>query len=171
MSPYIQTYTGRIIDVFDPKEEDIDILDIAHGLAMKCRYNGHTSTFYSVAEHCVRMCLWNLPGNQSAKLLHDAAEAYLPDMPTPIKQRLNGFHEIETNLLNIIFKKFGLVVYNQEEVKIADQIMLATEARDLMGNPQDWELQQEPYHHHIEPWNWEMAEASFLYYAKELKIV
>ena len=49
----IRTFTGKTINLIMPKEEDIDILDIAHGLSNVCRYNGHCSKFYSVAEHSV----------------------------------------------------------------------------------------------------------------------
>ena len=52
---WAQTFTGRQFFPLDPDPQDIDIVDIAHSLAMQCRYNGHTDRFYSVAEHCVHV--------------------------------------------------------------------------------------------------------------------
>lgn len=172
MDEWILTYSGIEFNVFNPSKEDINIIDIAHGLALKCRFNGQCDDFYSVAEHSVRMVRWNLPGPPLLKLMHDAAEAYLPDIPTPIKLKLANFQEIEHNLLKIIFEKFNIPLYNKDEIQEADQIMLATEARDLMGNPTDWELTYPPYQGEIiVPWRWKNAEYSFLMQAKELNIV
>jgi hypothetical protein len=77
---WIQTVSGRQFWPLAPKAEDVDIGDIAHALAMKCRYSGHTQKFYSVAEHSVHISLallrdgWN-PTTALWGLLHDAAEA------------------------------------------------------------------------------------------------
>ena len=171
MEAWIQTYTGKHMNVFNPRVEDICIEDIAHSLALKCRYNGHCRTFYSVAEHCIRMSIWDLPGSPVWRLMHDAAEGYLPDVCTPIKQRLVGFESIEDSLLEFISAKFGLTPYNKEEIHEADQIMGSTEARDLMGDPKDWALEYPPYHGKIIPCGWEMAEKLFLVRARQLGVV
>lgn len=89
MKPYILTYSGIQFDFSSPTVEMIDIVDIAHALSNKCRFNGHCNNFYSVAQHCVLMvdALKNESlGVQRQALLHDAEEAYLPDVPTPIKE-------------------------------------------------------------------------------------
>ena len=165
MDSWIQTFTGKHIDVFNPKVEDIDIIDIAHALAMKCRFNGHSNSFYSVAEHCVRMTIWPLPGDVRLRLMHDAAEAYIPDVSTPIKERLNFHNIIEDNLFKIISLKFQLPLYNND-IRKADQIMLATEIRDLMNDPKDWGLQYQPYSSRIKPWRWQHAKKIFLLIAE-----
>lgn len=170
MGNWIQTFSGKRLDIFNPKEEDICIEDIAHGLALKCRFNGQCNKFYSVAEHCVRMSLWDLPGSPEWRLMHDAGEAYLPDIPRPIKQNMEYFQLIENNILNIISSKFHLSPYNQNEIKKADEILLATEARDLMGDPQDWSSTIKPYKMKINPWIWRSAEILFLHRAKVLGI-
>jgi uncharacterized protein len=90
--------SGREVEPFNLKLEDIDIMDIAHSLSMQCRYAGHVPFFYSVAEHCVRavhLCaeVWfqedieDLRGHELLRsiLLHDADEAYLQDMVSPVK--------------------------------------------------------------------------------------
>ena len=175
---WTQLYTKKEFDIFNPKVEDIDIQDIAHALAMKCRFNGHCDQFYSVAEHCVRMSFWDLPGSPEWCLMHDAAEAYLPDIARPIKpttyfqyqNRFIKFEEIENNILNLISQRFNLSPYNKDEIKKADDIMCATEARDLMGNPTNWDLPFSPYSEKIKPWSWRKAERNFLKMAKQLNI-
>jgi hypothetical protein len=171
MESWIQTYTGKHFDIFNPKIEDINISDIAHGLAMQCRFNGHCNQFYSVAEHCVRMAGWDLPGDPKQRLFHDAAETYMGDIPSPIKQNFPEFNKIEENLLNIIFKKFKIPLYNKDIVKEADLIMLSTESRDLMNNPNDWRSLPTPYHEIIIPWSWQLARKSFLIVAEQLGII
>src|ERR1700744_4853571 len=92
MNGWIQTFTGKKFSPLAPRPEDVDIRDIAHALAMKCRFNGHCSPFYSIAEHSVRVSwLLEQQGKREALwgLMHDAADAYLPDLGAPIK---NHFH-------------------------------------------------------------------------------
>jgi len=89
-SSYLETHTGRKFWVARPRLEDITVLDIAHALALKCRYNGHCRSFYSVAEHSTTLALYarhiGLPASTQLQLLmHDGNEAYLPDVPRPIK--------------------------------------------------------------------------------------
>lgn len=169
---WCQTYTGIHFDIFNPRVEDISLMDIAHSLATKCRFNGHPRVFYSVAEHCVRMSLHSLPGPAVWRLMHDAAEAYIPDFPRPIKYKLcPQIDDIELRLLEIISERFNLPDYNKSrpEIELADTIMCATEARDLMGDP-DWDLDVDPLPKKIEPWRWETAKNFFLQRARALGI-
>ena len=73
---WLQTYTGKKFYPFDPREEEVDILDIAHALSQLCRFGGHTKEFYSVAEHCVLVSMCCPSEVKLLGLLHDAAEAY-----------------------------------------------------------------------------------------------
>jgi len=171
MESWIQTYAGKHFDIFNPKIEDICIEDIAHGLSLQCRFNGQCNQFYSVAEHCARMACWDLPGDPRQRLMHDTAEAYIGDIPSPIKQNFPEFKKIEENLLEIIFKKFKIPLYNKDIVKKADLIMLATEARDLMNNPNDWGILPMPYKERIKPWDWRLAQMYFITVAEQLEII
>ena len=135
-----QTFTGKQFWPLDPRPEEIDITDIAWSLSNQCRFLGHSSRFYSVAEHSIWVshhCLqFPLEG-----LLHDAAEAYLSDVPHPLKPCLYGFQEIEDNLLLIIFKKYDLKWPLPLEVKRIDKALLQDEQGQLMPFPPERWLQ------------------------------
>lgn len=111
---WIQTYTGRKFYPLNPSPDDIDILDIAHALAMKVRYTGHCRAFYSVAEHSIHMARFAdgyIDGPEVAlwALLHDASEAYLPDVSRPIKDQIPGFREWEDAILEAVAIKYDLL--------------------------------------------------------------
>lgn len=133
---WIQTYTGKKFQLLSPKIEDISIIDIAHALSMQCRYTGHSKHFYSIAQHSVlvsHQCnLYPLYG-----LLHDASEAYLSDISSPLKN--SGFFEnykfYEDKLQKLIIEKFIGKPETQiihKEVKEADMEMLSVESYKLM---------------------------------------
>lgn len=111
---WIQTFTGRKFYPLAPRPEDIVIEDIAHALSMSCRYNGHVRRFYSVAEHCYLVSSYVqhvAPDNyeqQLLALLHDAAEAYLADVPSPVKPQLVGYRAAEERCEQAIATAFGL---------------------------------------------------------------
>ena len=108
MTPHIETISGALVNVFAPDPATICIEDIAHGLAMQCRFGGHVMDFYSVAQHSVIMSRMVPKPHALAGLLHDAAEAYLVDLPTPIKKRMPEFEMVEKRLLKVIFERFGV---------------------------------------------------------------
>ena len=149
---WIQTYTGKQFYPLDPKIEDIDILDIAHALSMKCRFNGHCKDFYSVAQHSIYVaeeCEKRYPNRKDLHLwglLHDSGEAYLPDIPRPIKQMDIGIlRKCEKNILKLIVEKYGLGFPEPEEIKKVDNIMLATESYQLMKkHSAKWNLFEKP---------------------------
>ncbi len=149
---WIQTYSGRTFHSLNPVEEELFVEDIAHSLSNLCRFNGHCLRYYSVAEHSVRVSrilpdelkLWGL--------LHDAGEAYLTDLPRPVKQRLPSFNAMEDKVLEVVARKFNLVWPMPAPVKEADNILLATEARDLMATPpRPWNLGVDPLPEAIDP--------------------
>ncbi len=132
---WILTYTGVEFWPIDPRPEDVCIEDIAHALSMQCRYAGHTSQFYSVAEHCVRVTTLVPPEDQLWALLHDASEAYLVDLPRPIKRYTEigkHYRVAEDALMRVICDRFGLPHEEPPSVKRADQAMLCVEARALL---------------------------------------
>ena len=105
---WIQTYTGRRFHPLAPRADELDLVDIAHALSLNCRFNGHCRCFYSVAEHCVRVADILPPELALWGLLHDAAEAYLADVPRPAKQQMPQFVAAEDRLLRVIVEHFGL---------------------------------------------------------------
>lgn len=146
---WIQTFSGVKFNVFDPKPKDIRIIDIAHALSNQCRFSGHVKRFYSVAEHSINVadCVPSL--YKLKALLHDATEAYLVDIPSPIKPHLTNYKEIEDRLMKIIFKRFGLSETFQDVIHWWDQRMCLTEGYYLIPDISDWELFKEfkPIYH------------------------
>lgn len=132
MEPIIQTFTGRYVNVLDPDPDTINIEDIAHALSNLCRFSGHVYRFYSVAEHSLNVARI-LPNElQMCGLLHDASEAYLVDIATPVKSILPDYKRVESNLQKAIAKKFGVPYPFPKEVHEADRAALVTEAHTLM---------------------------------------
>ena len=143
-NPFICTYTGKKFSFLNPRQEDIDIVDIAHALSNMCRFGGHTKKFYSVAEHSMYVSQKCSEENKLWGLLHDATEAYLVDIPKPIKGFLTNYVEMENNLMKAIAEKFGLKGEMPVEVKDVDARMLFTEKEQALY-PVDWGWQLEPY--------------------------
>lgn len=146
LNDWIETFTGKKFYPLNPRTEDICIEDIAHSLAMQCRFNGHTKVFYSVAEHSVLMAeelalLGHGRPVQLYGLLHDAAEAYLCDLPRPIKRELNAYVLAELKLQEKILSVFGLPVPDidvEAAIKIMDNRLLSYEGRKLMSDKDAW---------------------------------
>lgn len=129
---WMLTFTGQAIDPLHPDPACIDPLDIAHALSQVCRFAGHTREFYSVAQHSVLVSALVPEEHGLAALLHDAAEAYLCDLPSPLKRALPGYCEIEHRMQEAIALRFGIPATPDTAVKHADLVALATERRDLM---------------------------------------
>lgn len=137
---YIGTYTGRKFWPMDPHADDVSIIDIAHSLSMQCRYAGHCRKFYSVAEHSVLIAQWLLDqghGQRAALwgLLHDAAEAYLVDVPRPVKPHLAGYAAAEADVMAAIAAAFSLGAMPRI-VKEADNWIIGDEIANLA--PMEW---------------------------------
>ncbi|MBF0162327.1 MAG: phosphohydrolase [Magnetococcales bacterium] len=167
---WIQTFTGRQFWPMDARPEEIEIQDIAHSLAMLCRFNGHCRRFYSVAEHSVHVSRVVAPAHARWGLLHDAAEAYISDMPQPIKQVLPIFSQYEAQLMQVIARRFALPLPMPTAIKQADLQLLATEKKALMGQePAPWAPMPEPLESSlIQAWGPEQAKQAFLHRFAEL---
>lgn len=143
-SAWIQTMTGKKFDVLNPRAEDVDFVDVAHSLAHQCRFNGHTKQFYSVAHHCVVMSKHVPPAFALHALLHDAAEAYIGDMPAPVKAQFPEFSLMESAIMLAVYEAAGMEPWTMEAhetVYLYDMRMLLTERNQLLGAPPEpWPL-------------------------------
>jgi 5'-deoxynucleotidase YfbR-like HD superfamily hydrolase len=155
--------------------------DIAHHLALRNRFSGATCNPYSVAQHSVLVARVLEPYGRDVQrqgLMHDAAEAYLPDIPRPIKQdvylwcndTMKEFCEVEDAIMQRVCEYAGCDWPLHPAVKEADNRVCATERRDLMCSHHDWGVMDEiePYSFTIKPWKWQKAERKFLQMFEEL---
>ena len=161
---WITTFTGRRFYVLDPRAEDVCIEDIAHSLSLQCRFNGHTRSFYSVAQHSVLVSELCAPADAPYGLLHDASEAYIGDMSAPLKHtdEMQSFRDTERHVMNAIGDHFWLPFKEPASVRTADRRILLTEARDLGMDVTGWYKGYEPYDEKITPWPPRVAEENFL---------
>ncbi|MCK5018914.1 MAG: hypothetical protein KAS32_17765 [Candidatus Peribacteraceae bacterium] len=171
---WIQLYNSEFYAFTgDVNVDNISIHTIAHSLAHQCRYNGHCNKFMSVAEHSIYVAnrVDDLSdGNSGAvmyALLHDASEAILCDIPTPIK-RLPGaewYRELEKKIQAALVDRF-MGSYSIEAVRMTEQAdleMLATEKEQIMSAPpHDWGSLPEPLEVEIQGWPPRRAEQVFL---------
>ena len=129
---YIETYTGIKFDFLDPEPEQVDIIDIAHSLGMQVRYTGHCKKFYSIAEHSLLVAELCPDEYKLYGLLHDASEAYLTDVASPIKPFLQNYKMMECKVMKAVVDKYGLPDFFPEEVHDADMLALRIEIEQLM---------------------------------------
>lgn len=149
--PFVVTASGRRLRLFDPDPDSIDIADVARSLSRLARFNGHTRDFYSVAEHsvlCSRYChtapVWGL--------LHDAGEAYLGDVITPLKDQLPAFRELEERFLKAIATRFDLRWPVPIEVYEMDVALRNWEALNLLDPPLDLRAPQNSRRDDLDAW-------------------
>jgi len=151
---WIQTYSGRKFYPLNPSIGDIYIEDIAQSLSMLCRFTGHCNNFYSVAQHSVLVSYICKHKHALHGLLHDASEAYLSDLNSPLKRsgEFENYKMYENKLQSLINLKFGLKDVEPKNVKNADIKLLATEARDFMSPlHSDWVQPCDPLPFKIDP--------------------
>lgn len=178
---WIETYTGRQVWPL-AAAGDIDLEDIAHSLAMTCRFGGHTRLFYSVAQHCVLASELIAPEFALWGLMHDAAEAYLGDVTRPIKGSLWGeirmtmkpFGRFEDDMLLLIAEKFHLPwPAPWPAIDQVDLLLLASERLALLNPGDAWPSIAEFIGREIpiDAWEPEYAKAKFKARAIELGLV
>ena len=140
---YLKTYMGKKVDPMEVTPEDITLEDIAHALSLICRGNGQVTHFYSVGQHCIN-CAKEAAARgagvrlQLGCLLHDAAEAYMSDLITPIKIHMPVYYEIEDRFLKAVYEKFGLEDLKDEEwdyIMEVDRALLAYDLVELLKEP------------------------------------
>jgi 5'-deoxynucleotidase YfbR-like HD superfamily hydrolase len=144
-SNYITTYTGLHVVPMDLQPDDIEIRDIAHALSLTTRGNGHVKTFFSVARHCIHCALEAKARGYTedvvlACLLHDASEAYLSDIPSPIKPYLPEFNRYEDQIMDAVYTKYlgaPLTDDQYHKVKAVDRDMLYYDLLVLLNERSD----------------------------------
>jgi hypothetical protein len=185
MEPFIQTYSGKKMYFLDPKPEMIELVDIAHALSNICRFSGHTHRFYSVLEHTMHMAdAYTLylqgKGIKSVfemrveevntllwMLLHDGTEAYVTDVPRPIKPYLKGYKEIEDR----ICEKFGMPKKAPDIVKEYDNAILMNEKNALLHPGVEWGWEVRPLYGVFISQNSESIAVKLLRRAEFVKLV
>lgn len=131
----IRTSRGRIFSFENPEFDSDCIFEVAHALSRLCRFTGHTSGFYSVAEHSY-WCSHMVPEKYALEaLLHDGHEAYIGDVSSPLKKLLPDYRAVEQRVAAVFRRKFGLPETTSRQVDIADKYLAAIEACELL----DWE--------------------------------
>lgn len=161
-SPWLQSHSGKPIDLLNPNQDNILIEDIAHALSKICRYTGHTTgaDIYSVAQHsCIVAGM--LPQHLKFQgLMHDAHEAYIGDISTPVKDAIraltvepgSGLDELDELWMRAIAKKFNFPASHDPSVKAADRTALAYEVGSFM-NPSE------------RPWGFDGTVQAGIYYS------
>jgi hypothetical protein len=141
----ILTFSGGYFNFADLRANKIEIEDVAHALSNVCRFAGHCPRFYSVAQHSVLVYRITRdvlgvddPVVLMQALLHDAPEAYMGDVTTPLKRFLLGYREMEDELQQHIMQWFSLPVDLDPLVKKADLMALAIEKREIWSNDDTW---------------------------------
>lgn len=137
----IRTYSGHYIDPFSPDPNKINIIDIAHQLSNQNRWSGATEHPYSVASHSVWMMKkFDDPIDKLAALLHDSSEAYIGDMPKPIKDRLPDYRNLEDVISKCIAKKYSCVYPWELKIHLADRDSLYSEWDNIVLHGRDHNL-------------------------------
>jgi hypothetical protein len=132
----IRTFSGLYVNVFDPKPEMFCIEDIAHALSHQPRFSGHLKEFYTVAQHSYHCSRSVAQEHAYTALMHDCSEAYLLDMPSPIKARMPEYKAVEDNLMKTLAEVFQFQYPIPVEVKSIDRDMLVIEWDHFMiGDP------------------------------------
>lgn len=180
---WIETFTGKKVYPLEPCSSEYCIEDIAHALSLTCRYGGHSSDFYSVAQHCCIVSDLCPEGLKLVGLMHDAAEAYLGDVPSPIKP-LTWFGDLSGNELDVIdsfsgaedsiLYRLGITLMDVDfqewhKVKDIDYSILFYERKYLLTGSQKWDVKPDALSRRLiktlpplKCWTWQRSEKEFL---------
>jgi hypothetical protein len=162
---FMQTWSARQFWPLDARPDEVHIEDIAHSLSLQCRYAGHCKRFYSVAEHSVLIANWIWWHGSAADalcgLMHDATEAYLVDMPRPVKRSMHEYRMHEAALWKVIAARYSLPEVMPDVVHDADNRIIADELVNMA--PMAWHAKHsDPLGVELQFWSPEEAEAAFL---------
>lgn len=170
---FIETFTNKQYHFLNPSESEVCIEDIAQALSMSCRYSGHVKRFYSVAEHSCILSdkVLEITGDESQAydaLLHDASEAYLTDIPRPIKPHLDNYFDIELLAEKCIQSALKCKPMNDLIARL-DTNIVRDEAEQLFVNVPSWASDYELTGVKVKGLNPEQARAEFMRRFNELK--
>ncbi|MFT4062551.1 MAG: hypothetical protein QM642_09380 [Edaphocola sp.] len=125
---YFNTAYGKVVNLNKPEPSTINMADIAAGLSKVCRFGGQLLDFYSVAQHSLLVAAMAPPELKLAALLHDASEAYLGDVISPLKHILgNTYRDVERRFMAVIGEKYGVTTQEFESIKPYDRAALELE--------------------------------------------
>jgi 5'-deoxynucleotidase YfbR-like HD superfamily hydrolase len=180
---YLETYTGKKLYILDPQPEAICIEDIAHSLARTVRYRGHIKdgVWYCVGEHSIHVA--NVAASHKGPykktraqvmraFMHDAVEAYMGDIPSPIKASIPELRAAERDIEHVIMAKYGLQLHKPDWLDAIDKRIIVDERRAVMS-PTDnvWLIDNlNPLGVDIQCWDIEEAEHRFLQMFHDLSI-
>lgn len=165
MKTEILTYSGGFYNFAEPSLSVYTIEDVAQALSMTCRFGGHTRKFYSVCQHAVMVSYLVAEENAREGLHHDDVEAFLTDIPSPLKQLLPDYKNYEHKAEEDHARRFNLRFPYPADVKRADLIMLASEMKSLMPRMQnEYDLLRGviPLKAEVKPWSPEKAKREYL---------
>ena len=184
---WAQTFTGRMIFPADPRPDDFCIEDMAHSLALQCRFNGMCRVHYSVAQHSVMVSKvsrrlarergYDERGQVAfaiAGFKHDGQESHCQDVIRPLKVLLLDYPTLEEQNAKAMAARFKIPydMLSHDIVKLADDIALRTEQRDLFGPPPaPWTFRPDSYPltRKIRALTWRRAKSAFLAHYHELR--
>lgn len=136
----IALLSGNLFDYNDPDNSVVTIDDIATALSNVCRFSGHLHYFYSVAQHSVNCSYIVAPEFAFDALMHDTAEAFTNDIPTPLKLAVPALKELEFKIEGAMSKKFGFTFPLSIDVRLADAQMLLIEKEEIKKDKTHWEM-------------------------------
>lgn len=149
---WISLLSGARFNYNKPEESDVTLEDIASALSNVCRFSGHLPRFYSVAQHLVNTSRIVKPELAFTALMHDTAEAFTNDLPTPLKWALPIFKELEGKIEAAMGKRFGFEFPYPPEIKEADTIMLMLEKYYVKECNDHWPMYEKYTKRHVAPY-------------------
>lgn len=170
----IRLLSGALFNYNDPGACHVEISDIAAALSKVCRFAGHIHQFYSVAQHAVNTSLIVAPEYAFDALMHDTAEAFTNDIPTPLKYAVPMFKELEVRIEAAMAERFGFRYPLHEAIKTADLQMLGIEKVLLKRDMSNWGVLEAVEWDHIahlvdlNSWTPEMAYDQFMWRYRQL---
>jgi len=174
MSTWVLTASGLEVDLFDPQPDQIHIGDIALALSRIVRFNGHTRFRLTVAQHSILVAQLLPDAIKLEGLLHDAHEAYVGDLVSPLVAAMDAVDPGASFALSVIKQKLDAVIAERfllcrtdavvKYVAEKDLVALATERRDLMPTSTPWSSLAgvEPHKFPVQYVNSHNARMSFL---------
>jgi len=135
---WISTLSGLQFYPFDPRPEEIDIIDVAKGLSLQCRYAGQVLWHYSIAQHSYYVSMLCDPEDALSGLLHDLSEFIICDLPRPIKPMLKEYLMAEDAIMKVAAKKFGFDYPKPPSVEFVDRNIVRNEIEALRPTPPEW---------------------------------